>query len=360
MNKFSRWSIKKANEWYARQPWLIGCNFIPSNAINQLEMWQAETFDPASIERELKWAADIGFNTVRTFLHDLAWEADPDGFKHRINIFLDIASRYGIRPILVIFDDCWNPNPSLGSQPAPRPGIHNSGWVQSPGLNIVNRGESDWGRLEQYVGDIIASFADDERILLWDLYNEPGNSGNGQKSLPLVKSVFKWARAANPSQPLSVGVWFDNQDLNEFQLAASDIITFHHYLPVDYLNRQIGELKTHARPIICTEWMARTCGSLVDTHLPVFAQEKVGCLNWGMVAGKTNTIYQWQTLPGHFDSSISVIEQESSPQVWFHDLLSADGTPHDRTEIDLFKKYSEQYKVRPKLATMQSNRIVSE
>lgn len=359
MNKFSRWSIKKANEWYVRQPWLIGCNFIPSNAINQLEMWQAETFDPALIERELKWAADIGFNTVRTFLHDLVWEADPDGFKQRINIFLDIASRHGIRPMLVIFDDCWNPDASIGSQPAPKPGVHNSGWVQSPGLNVVNRDASAWGRLEEYVGDIISSFANDERILLWDLYNEPGNSGNGEKSLPLVESVFKWARAANPSQPLTVGVWFDNEDLNEFQLAASDVITFHHYLPVDHLNRQIGELKKHTRPIICTEWMARTCGSLVDTHLPVFAQKKVGCINWGMVAGKTNTIYQWQTLPGHWDPSTPLIEQESEPNVWFHDLLHADGTPYDRTEIDLFKKYSNRYKVKPQLANAQSNKIVT-
>ncbi|HVF26245.1 MAG TPA: hypothetical protein VNA23_10170, partial [Anaerolineales bacterium] len=226
MNTHSRWSIEKANEWYARQPWLIGCNFIPSNAINQLEMWQADSFDPTTIDSELSWAAGIGFNTVRTFLHDLAWEADSSGFKNRINHFLDIASRHGIRPILVIFDDCWNPNPAIGSQPVPKPGIHNSGWVQSPGLDVVNQDSSTWGRLENYVRDIIGSFANDERILLWDLYNEPGNSGNGERSLPLVKSVFEWAWAVNPSQPLSVGVWFDNRELNEFQLAASDIITF--------------------------------------------------------------------------------------------------------------------------------------
>jgi len=128
--------------------------------------------------------------------------------------------------------------------------------------------------------DIICSFADDERILLWDLYNEPGNSGNGEKSLPLLESVFEWARAVNPSQPLTAGVWFDNKKLNDFQLTASDIITFHNYCPADNLERQIVELKIHRRPLICTKWMARTCGSLVNTNLPVFAQEKVGCLNW--------------------------------------------------------------------------------
>ena len=340
MNTHSRWSIQKANEWYAHQPWLIGCNFIPSNAINQLEMWQADTFDPTTIDRELSWAAGIGFNTIRTFLHDLAWEADARGFKYRINHFLEIASRHGIRPILVIFDDCWNPNPAIGSQPMPKPGIHNSGWVQSPGLDVVNRDASSWGRLEQYVRDIIGSFANDERILLWDLYNEPGNSGNGEKSLPLVKSVFEWAWAANPSQPLSVGVWFDNKELNEFQLAASDIITFHNYSPEVDLQRQLIELETHVRPVICTEWMARTCGSLVSTHLPVFAEKKVGCINWGLVAGKTNTIHQWQVLQDLLNATPSSMDLGAEPNIWFHDLFSADGTPYDRTEIELFKKYT--------------------
>ncbi len=41
--KGKRWSVEKANEWYAKQPWLVGCNFIPSTAVNQLEMWQEET-----------------------------------------------------------------------------------------------------------------------------------------------------------------------------------------------------------------------------------------------------------------------------------------------------------------------------
>src|SRR5688500_10559781 len=336
MNTHSRWSTEKANDWYARQPWLVGCNFIPSNAINQLEMWQAETFDPATIDRELGWAADIGFNTVRTFLHDLAWEADADGLKERINGFLDIASRHGIRPLLVFFDDCWNSDPKNGHQPAPKPGIHNSGWVQSPGVAVVNKGPSVWGRLETYVKDIIGSFANDERILLWDLYNEPGNSGNGERSLPLVQSVFEWARAANPSQPLSVGVWFDSKALNEFQLAASDVITFHHYWAPEKLECEIAKLKAYGRPVICTEWMARTCGSLVSTNLPVFAREKVGCVNWGLVAGKTNTIYQWQDLNPVKES----MDLQVGPEVWFHDIFCADGTPYDRTEIEIFKKYT--------------------
>jgi len=334
MNTPSRWSIERANEWYARQPWLVGCNFIPGNAINQLEMWQAETFDPATIDRELSWAADLGFNTVRTFLHDLAWQADASGFKQRIRQFLDIASRHRIRPMLVIFDDCWNSDPKIGPQPAPKPGAHNSGWVQSPSVAVVNQGPSAWARLEAYVKDIIGSFADDERILFWDLYNEPGNNNNGEKSLPLVKAVFEWARAVNPSQPLTVGLWSNFPKLNKFQLAASDVITFHHYWAPEKLEREIRKLRTYGRPVICTEWMARTTGSLVKTNLPVFARENVGCYNWGLVAGKTNTIYQWKEL----NTANALIDAQVGPEVWFHDLLCEDGTPYDRTEIEIFKK----------------------
>lgn len=341
MSISSRWSIEKANQWYAPQPWLTGCNFIPSNAINQLEMWQAETFDPATIDRELGWASNIGFNTVRTFLHDLAWESDPQGFKQRIDCFLEIAARHGIRPMLVFFDDCWNRHAAIGAQPAPRPGIHNSGWLQSPGLDIVHASPSTWDRLESYVVDILTTFAQDERILLWDLYNEPGNSNSGEKSLPLLKAVFEWARAVNPSQPLTAGIWFDNKELNRFQLAASDIITFHNYHTAEQLEREIANLELYGRPIICTEWMARTCGSLVGTNLPVFATHKVGCINWGLVAGKTNTIFAWQDVNHPMNRvDISSVDECSEPKVWFHDLFRPDGTPYDQAEIEVFKMYS--------------------
>jgi hypothetical protein len=263
-------------------------------------------------------------------LHDLAWQADAEGFKSRVDQFLEIAQRHGIRPLFVIFDDCWNADPKIGPQPEPIPSVHNSGWLQSPGLEMVNNPES-WPRLQRYVEDIIGAFAQDERVLMWDLYNEPGNNGNGDKSLPLVEQVFGWARNANPSQPLSVGVWFDSRELNDFQLASSDVITFHNYGPADGLAQQITELRQHGRPLICTEWMARTLGSLVETNLPVFYEEKVGCINWGLVAGKTNTIWQWGTEAG-----------APEPDPWFHDLFRPDGTPYRKREVALFRQLTGQ------------------
>ncbi|TFH06113.1 MAG: 1,4-beta-xylanase [Spirochaetales bacterium] len=321
-----QWTVEEAHSWYEQQPWLVGCNFTPSTAINQLEMWQADSFDPVTIDRELGWAAGLGMNTVRTYLHDLLWD-DPAGFAGRIREFLTIAASHRIKPILVIFDDCWNPEPALGPQPEARPGIHNSGWVQSPGLTVVNGDPAEWGRLQTYVTELLTEFAQDDRILMWDLYNEPGNNKNGRRSLPLLKAVFDWARTADVSQPLTAGVWFDDAQMNEFQTSASDIVTFHDYESADHLANQISTLRAHGRPLVCTEWMCRTRDSNVVTHLPVFKEEHVGCVNWGLVAGKTNTIYGWDQPHG-----------QGEPDPWFHDLLRPDGTPYRAEEVEAFRR----------------------
>jgi len=320
-----RWTEERANQWYSKQPWLVGCNFIPSTAINQLEMWQADTFDIKTIDKELKWASELGFNTVRVYLHDLTWREDARGFKSRINQFLDIAADHGIRPAFVLFDDCWNADPKSGKQPEPIPSVHNSGWVQSPGKAVVNDPAS-WPRLERYVRDIVGTFAEDQRVLFWDLYNEPGNSKQGTKSLPLLKRTFDWARAANPTQPLSAGVWFESRELNDYQLAASDIITFHNYGNAKSLSRQIRSLNKNGRPVICTEWLRRGHSDVVSC-LPVFKSKQIGCYNWGLVSGKTQTIYAWGTKEG-----------DPEPTTWFHDLLRKDGTPFDPKEASLFRQ----------------------
>ena len=323
----SRWTEAQAWEWYRAQPWLVGCNFIPSTAINQLEMWQAETFDPATIDRELGWAAGIGCNTMRVFLHDLLWETDRAGFLARLDRFLEICAGHAIRPLLVSFDDCWNQEPKPGLQPAPKPGVHNSGWMQSPGTTVVTGDPAGWSRLEGYVQGVLAAFGHDNRILGWDLYNEPGNNKLGERSLPLLQAVFGWARAAAPSQPLTVGIWYDNAALNEFSLAASDITSFHQYrAEPEGLRAQITSLKALGRPVICTEYMARQAGSLFERYLPVFKQEGVAAINWGLVDGKTQTKYPWGSPGGG-----------PEPQPWFHEIFHTDGRPYDPAEVELIR-----------------------
>jgi hypothetical protein len=327
MAEITRWSRERAEAWHSQLPWLVGCNFIPSTAINQLEMFQPETFDPQTIQRELGWAADIGYNTIRVYLHDLLWETDAEGFVRRLEHFLSIAAGQGIRTVFTIFDDCWNAKPISGVQPAPIAGVHNSGWMQSPGKELVND-PGAWERLEQYVKGVITAFGQDERVIFWDLYNEPGNNKQGVASLPLLKQTFEWARQANPSQPLSAGLWFENTELNEFQLSSSDIITFHNYNNAASLENQIRDLKNFGRPVVCTEWMRRPI-STIATHLHIFQQAGVGCLHWGLVAGKTQTIYPWGSQAG-----------DPEPLVWFHDLFYADGRPFDEAEIEIIKSHT--------------------
>jgi Cellulase (glycosyl hydrolase family 5) len=341
-----RWTEAQANSWYSRQPWLVGSDFIPDDAINQLEMWQAATFDPKEIDRELGWAQSIGMNTMRVFLHNLVWQQDPEGFKRRVDVFLTIAARHHIRPIFVLFDSCWDPYPRLGPQHPPIPGVHNSGWVQSPG-RIMLENPADYPQLKAYVQGIIGAFAKDPRVLAWDLWNEPDNTNIGsynkeepkdkvQLVLALLPQVFAWARAENPAQPLTSGVWEgDWSSLNKLdpmervQIEDSDILTFHNYgWPEDFQQR-ILELKQYHRPVICTEYMARGVGSLFDLDLPIAKMYRVGAINWGFVKGKTQTWLPWDSWQHPY-----VLEQ---PPVWFHDIFYPNGTPYRQREVEIIR-----------------------
>ena len=307
----ARWPEQKANAWYAQQPWLVGSNYVPKSAINQLEMWQEATFDPDEIDKELSWAEAMGMNTMRVFLHDLLWQQDAGGFQKRIDRFLTIASQHHIRPMFVLFDSCWDPLPRLGPQHPPIPGVHNSGWAQSPGAAAL-ADANQYPRLKAYVQGVIGAFAKDNRILAWDVWNEPGadNAGSYPKEelkekdktarvTALLPQVFEWAREANPMQPLTSGVWAvdtspDGADLGELQqiqLRESDIITFHNYSWPEYFKRQVSWLKKYNRPVICTEYMARPVGSTFDTVLPIAKEERVGAIRF--VAGKTQTYLPW-------------------------------------------------------------------
>ena len=337
----ARWDESYARDWYERQPWLVGCNFIPSTAVNQLEMWQAPTFDEATIDRELSWAEGLGFNTARVFLHDLLWEADEPGFARRIQRFLQIAASHGIRTMFVLFDDCWHGGPRLGRQPPPVPGVHNSRWLQSPGCDAIDD-QASWPRLEAYVTGVVRAFGADERVLGWDLYNEvtnlflvpPGLNGaeraeasraaalrrakRAERHLQLFDQAFAWARAARPRQPLTAGVWLRDRELNARIIERSDIVTFHNYEDTQALTTHIERLRRYHRPLLCTEYMARTTGSRFATHLPVFQRERVGCYNWGLVNGKTQTHIAWTP---------------RADDEWFHDIFYADGRPYDEAEV---------------------------
>ncbi len=345
-----RWTEKQANDWYAKQPWLVGCNFSPSTAINQLEMWQKETFDPETIDRELGWAEQIGFNSVRVFLHNLLWDQDRDGFLKRFEQFLEIADKHGIGVMVVPLDGVWDPHPKLGKQREPRPHVHNSGWVQAPGAEILGDPERH-DELRPYIVGLISRYRNDRRIQVWDLFNEADNPvsrsygaegtkeeipNKAEMATMLMKKLFRWAREANPSQPLTIGIWRGDtsshkvlSDYNRIAIEQSDVISFHDYANLDLVKRRVNELKRYNRPLLCTEYMARPAGSRFDPILGYFKKEKIAAYNWGFVAGKTQTNYPWDSWDRKYTAE---------PKVWFHEIFRKDGTPYIPEEVEYIKR----------------------
>ena len=352
----NKWSKKKTWDWYKKYSWLVGTNFIPSYAINQLECWQAGTFDLETIERELKWSADLGMNIHRVFLHNLLWKQDEAGFLQRINAYLDLADKYAIKTMFVLFDDVWHPLPKLGKQIQPMKGIHNSGWVQGPGAEILGDFERH-DELEDYVKGILSYFKDDERVVCWDLYNEPGNimmkyirsvnkhevKNKAAFSLALLAKVFVWARSIKTSQPLTSGIFMYHASkwekpeklppLEQFMLANSDVISFHSYdANMKTLERKIKGLMQFERPLLCTEYLARTNNNRFENVLPLYKKYNVAAINWGLVSGKTNTVYPWSSW---------FFKGRKQPEIWFHDILNPDGTPYSEKEVAFIKQITD-------------------
>ena len=343
--KSSRWSPKRAHSWYQAQGWPVGANYITSNAINQLEMFQPDTYDPRRIDTELGWASTAGFNAVRVFLHDQLWAQDYRGFQARLAQFVDIAARHAIKPMFVLFDSCWDPFPKAGPQRAPTPGVHNSGWVQGPGAGRID--DRGYVRtLRGYVVGVLTQFRNDDRVLGWDLWNEPDNPSRYYRAAErkdkvervaeLLPQVFAWARSVDPCQPLTSAVWDGEwadpgrrSVISGIQLDNSDVITFHSYAGPAEFESRIAELGPQGRPILCTEYMARPLGSTVQGVLPIAKRYNVGAFNWGLVAGKTQTFFPWDSWEHPYPAM---------PAEWFHDLLAPDGRPFRDPEIQTIRE----------------------
>ncbi|TVR47293.1 MAG: 1,4-beta-xylanase [Rhodobacteraceae bacterium] len=356
----TRWTTEQANAWWQAQPWPMGCNFLPSSAVNFLEMWHEESFDRDTITRELGWAAGMGLNSIRTNLHFLVWKHDRNGLKARFDWFLDTADGLGLSVMPVLFDDCGfgGAEPLYGPQPDPVPGLHNSRAVASPGrAAVMDRGQ--WPEFQAYLQDMIRQHSRDPRILAWDLYNEPGNrmiflpggayaeydAALGAHSLALMEHCFDWAREVGPCQPLTVAAWrtprlgvdapaFDDP-IDRRALALSDIISFHAYCDLDHARRYAAQLAAHGRPLMITEWLARTIDSRIQDQLPFYQAQGIGAYHWGLVKGRTQTDAPWpqalQALHGHVHA----------PDLWFHDLLWPDGRAYDPAERDVIAHLTE-------------------
>lgn len=338
------WSAEKANKWYAGQPWLVGANYAPATAINQLEMWQADTFDPERIDKELAWAESLGFTSMRVFLHHMLWEQDSKGLLERMEKYLEIADKHHIGTMFVLFDSVWDPYPHPGKQREPKPFVHNSGWVQSPGAEAL-KDPSKYPLLEAYVKGVVGHFKNDPRVDVWDIWNEPDNPvpqykdvelpNKNELVLPLLEKSFAWARSANPTQPLTSGVWVGDwadpaklKPIERVQIEYSDVISFHNYGKLDSMTKCVEHLQRYNRPILCTEYMARPQGSTFDPILGYMKSENVGAYNWGFVQGKTQTIFPWDSWEKKYGPE---------PPVWFHDIFRTNGEPYRQQEVDYIR-----------------------
>ena len=346
-----RWSITRAKEWMDKNGWLVGCNYIPSNAINQLEMWQAETFSPETIDKELAMCSSLGFNTVRVFLHTLVWQENADAFLNRIDLFLSIAHKHGIKTMLVLFDSVWDPFPKLGKQPEPKVHVHNSGWVQCPGYDILND-PTRYDELRDYVQGVVSRFKNDERVLIWDLFNEPDNMNlasyrdddysnhKAELSMLLLKKTINWVRLINPDQPITMAPWKEDWSsddvmtaLDNYMFTHSDIISFHCYEDKNDMLNRINALKRFKRPMLCTEYMARPFKNTFQEILPILKEHNVGAYNWGFVEGKTQTHCPWDSWNKKY---------EAEPELWFHDIFRKNGEPYIKDEIEFLKEITKE------------------
>ncbi|MCM1502683.1 MAG: hypothetical protein NC115_08490 [Bacteroidales bacterium] len=333
--KGGQWTKEEANAWYDSQEWPVGCNYVPSYAINQYEFWQEETFNPEIIDKELSVAESIGFNAVRIYLHEGLWYADRYGFKKRIEQFLGIADSHGIKCIVTFFTNGGNHDKefTLGPQPEAIPGTHNSNWIPSPGKKVIDNPD-EWPRLKEYVQDILRTFSDDGRILYWCLCNEPENMKGGCDVAEFMPEVYRWAWEVRPGQPLTSPVWQrpgkggtqTKLDLVAFVCTNSDIITFHCYSKPVEVENYIAMLSRFGRPMICQEYLARNYGNTFETVMPILKNARVGAINWGLVNNKCHFHYPWGHKAG-----------DPEPEIWFHDIFRSDYTPYDEAEIDFIK-----------------------
>ncbi len=351
-----RWSKERAWAWYEANPWLRGCNFMGSDCANRIDQWQAEGFEErlATADAELALAAETGFNTIRIIPEFFVWDVDHDGFMRRFDRYLETAWKHGIRCMVVLGNDCMQPKaytktPCLGQQHYDW-GYHGGRKMSQhgglPGMGYHLLDEPDIApRIYEFVRDMIETHKSDERVLMWDMYNEVGNSRREMVTLPHLTRFFDIAREIDPIQPLTCCTWRVNGDRNtplpEIERIAcemSDIISYHNYGRYEDNIRIIKRLKDeYGRPLINTEWLGRCLHNTVQEMFPLFYLEKIGCWNWGFVAGKYQTYEPWEGTWKQYEANPNIDVDFTK---WFHDLYRPSFHPYDPKEIDVIRRFS--------------------
>lgn len=349
-----KWSNERAWAWYNALPWLRGFNYVPSNAINRRDQWQEYGFIEKMevTRRELTMARDVGFNAIRSIIPFDVWYYDHDGFMERLDEFLALTGELGYRVMIGFISDGERPlkDPPFGPV-EPDWGYHGG---NRPNKENVPRGEAYPSLVDEpgmddkfceYVREIITKYARDERVLLWNIWNEPGNSNRAEKTMPVMLKAFEAARECLADQPLAADVWRVKRDLAQelpeierVALELSDVISFHDYGCYDHSVMVLEYLKQFDRPLLLTEWLNRISGNAIDSHLPLYYLERVAVFNWGLVAGKAQYYEPWN---GIWDSIAREGAAGRDVRLWQHDLFRPSLHPYDPAEIAKLKMYFE-------------------
>ena len=355
----TKWSKEKVWDWYNSRPWIRGCNFMSSDCANRVDQWQEYGFEERfeTTKRELALVAETGFNSIRIIPEFIVWLKEHDGFMERFEHYIAEADKNGISCMVVLGNDCMPPKEealkrmNLGEQHVDW-GYHGGrkvsqhGVFNGAGYSLLDEPEYA-EKYYEFVREIVTKYKDDERILLWDVFNEPGNSGRKSMSLPHLMKFFEIIRNIDPIQPLTVGIWSQTVDLDnlleieKIGLENSDIITYHNYSSYENNIEEMHLLKKLERPVMNTEWLARCCKNTVEEMFPLYFLEKIGCYCWGFVAGKYQTYEPHNNVWYNYkDNPDSYLNWDFDFSKWFHDLYRPSLNPYVPKEIYLIKKFS--------------------
>lgn len=351
-----RWSKERVWKWYNERPWIRGCNYMSRDCANRIDQWQEHGFEERfeTTCEELKLAAETGFNSIRIIPEFYVWLKEHDGFMQRLERYVAAADKFGISCMVVFGNDCCPPKEEalnrlhLGEQHVDW-GYHGGrkisqhGRFEGAGYSVLDDPETA-EKFYEFVREIVEKYKNDERIIIWDVFNEPGNSRRYSMSHLHMKKFFEIIRKIDPIQPLTAGIfsvsgYFDYGKLPEiekFGLENSDIISYHNYN--SYINNvlELKRLKEFERPVINTEWLNRCAGNNVEEMFPLFFLEKVGCYNWGFVAGKYQTYEPWNTIWDDLKSGAEYAKNYDFTK-WLHDLYRPSLNPYNPKEIEIIK-----------------------
>ena len=230
---------------------------------------------PEQVELELSCAERLQINSVRFWLQQEKWEADPNGYFDLVEDFIHRCYAHGISSMPIF----WNGNPIA---------------------EFKEPTEDDWKRMEEFAAAAIERFGDDPAILMWDVMNEPYCNDYIRKCpdpalVPermenlkrMVRRMCDIVRRLDPDGVLTVGhefIWH-----NESTVDLVDVISFHDYLKtraeIEAVYQQAEELSAKTgKPLLNTETGCIGRSNPYDVELEICQRHQVGWYLFDLVA----------------------------------------------------------------------------